>query len=135
VNPIRVAVVDDSVFFVRALCECLEQWPGFEVVGCAADADGGLVLIEEQRPDLVLLDIVMPGKNGLDALRQIRRHGRLPRIVLMTALSRHAFLQLGMEAGADAVIGKGDLYGEIPALAELWFRAPAAVPAEVGLRT
>src|ERR1700722_644378 len=96
--PLRTLVVDDEPVARRVLREELESIGDVEIVG---EADNGLSALEQiaaRRPDLVLLDLQMPGMGGLDVVRKIRGGERLPAIVIVTAYDRYALE--AFEAGA-----------------------------------
>jgi DNA-binding NarL/FixJ family response regulator len=82
---VRVVVVDDSPAFRGAAADVVDATPGFELVGAAESAEGAVATAERVRPDLVLMDVRMPGVGGVEAARQIRavRHSTV--VVLFTA--------------------------------------------------
>ena len=84
-TPVRVLVVDDSVVCQHALCGIVAATPGFEVVGVASSGREALDLVSFADPQLVLLDVRMPGLNGIETARLI--HRRHPDVVvrLLTA--------------------------------------------------
>lgn len=91
----RVLVVDDSAFMRRLITEIVESRPEFLVVGTARDGADALGKIRTLRPDIVTLDIAMPGVDGLSALEQIM--SEMPRPVVMLSAA-------GSESGTDATI-------------------------------
>jgi two-component system chemotaxis response regulator CheB len=80
----RVVVVDDSALMRQTVSDALSSIPGLEIVATAASGPEAVKLIAEHRPDIVSLDIELPGMNGLDVLRQTMRHNPT-RIVLVSA--------------------------------------------------
>lgn len=104
---IRVLVAEDSVTTRAYLVHLLEQDPGIEVVGEAADGAEAVALTESLRPEVVLMDVEMPRLDGIEATRQIMERAPTP-IVMVSAHSRHveerAFEALA--TGALAVLGK-----------------------------
>jgi two-component system, chemotaxis family, protein-glutamate methylesterase/glutaminase len=82
-RKIRVLVVDDSALMRKLIPQMLEGEPSIEVVGTAMDGSLGLKKIEELQPDVVTLDLEMPGMNGIDTLKEIMR--RAPRPVLVVS--------------------------------------------------
>ena len=70
-SPIRVLVVDDSAFMRKVLANMLGSDPRIHVVGLARNGDEALVRVKDLQPDVMTLDIEMPGMNGLEVLRQV----------------------------------------------------------------
>ena len=79
---------------------------GYEIVGEAADGEQAVSMFREVQPDLVTLDIVMPRKSGLEALREIRGLDPGARIVMCSALGQEAMVMEALEAGAQDFIVK-----------------------------
>jgi two-component system, NarL family, nitrate/nitrite response regulator NarL len=105
-NTLRLMVVDDHALFRRGLVGLLEEIPGFNVVGQAADGLQALPLIEEARPDVLLLDLNMPNMDGITTLRELRER-RLPVRVLMLTISQdNDDLLDAIRAGADGYLLK-----------------------------
>jgi DNA-binding NarL/FixJ family response regulator len=106
VPSLRLVVVDDHALFRRGLVGLLEEMPGFQVVGQAGDGEQALPVIEQARPDVVLLDLNMPRKDGIATLRDLRAL-RLPVRVLMLTISQDdADLMDAIRAGADGYLLK-----------------------------
>lgn len=104
----RIVVVDDSEPFRRRVTRHLAQDPAIEIVGEAADGAAALRIVEEVRPDLVILDLAMPVTDGFGVLRDLK--GRLDPVkvvVLTNDLSTQAH-QRCTSLGADAMIDKAD---------------------------
>ncbi len=101
----KVLVVDDEpdVIEVVSLCFGL-RWPEAQVVA-ARDADEALKLIEEQAPDLILLDIMLPGMDGFQLCKEIRGFSDVP-IMMLTARDAEVEKVRGLEMGADDYITK-----------------------------
>jgi two-component system, LytTR family, response regulator len=95
---LRTLVVDDEPVARKVLREELESIADVEIVGEADDGISALEQIVSRRPDLVLLDLQMPGMGGLDVVRKIRGGARLPAIVIVTAYDKYALE--AFEAGA-----------------------------------
>ncbi|MGH7230371.1 MAG: protein-glutamate methylesterase/protein-glutamine glutaminase [Nitrospiraceae bacterium] len=85
-SPIRVLVVDDSAFMRKALCGMLSGEPRITVVGTARNGEEALQKVDELRPDVMTLDIEMPGMNGLDALRRLMETRPLP-VLMVSSLT------------------------------------------------
>lgn len=99
----HILLVDDDALMRRSLAFNLEQ-AGYRV-NTAASAEDGLALIQRDLPDLVLLDIGLPGMDGLDALRHFQERAAVP-IIFLTARRRELDQALGLELGADDYVTK-----------------------------
>jgi DNA-binding response OmpR family regulator len=98
-----VLVVDDEPEIVRLVRDYLER-AGFAVV-TAADGDTALRVAHRNRPDIVVLDLGLPGIDGLDVARELRRGGEMP-IIMLTARTEEADRVAGLELGADDYVSK-----------------------------
>jgi two-component system, chemotaxis family, protein-glutamate methylesterase/glutaminase len=87
-KPIRVLVIDDSTVMRGLLRMTLAECPDIEIAGMAGDGCAGLAAIERLKPDLVLLDIEMPGMNGLEVLGEIRARSLPVRVMICSTLTR-----------------------------------------------
>ncbi len=99
----RILVVDDEPNIVALLCLYLEK-EGFEVVA-ARDGDEALALHLRHEPDLVILDLMLPKRDGFDVCREIRRRGETP-VLMLTARSDDVDSIVGLELGADDYVTK-----------------------------
>ena len=102
----RILIVDDEPNIVISL-EFLMKREGFEV-GVARDGEEGLAAIRAQRPDLVILDVMMPGRSGFEVCEAVRADPALAgvRILMLTAKGREAEMKKGLALGADAYVAK-----------------------------
>jgi two-component system response regulator MtrA len=99
----RVLIVDDDTALAEMLGIVL-RGEGFEPAFCG-DGDRALGIFRESKPDLVLLDLMLPGKDGIDVCRQIRAESGVP-IVMLTAKTDTIDVVVGLESGADDYIVK-----------------------------
>ncbi|MEI8261192.1 MAG: MtrAB system response regulator MtrA [Actinomycetes bacterium] len=99
----RVLVIDDDAALAEMLGIVL-RGEGFDPVFCA-DGAGALAAFRESKPDLVLLDLMLPGRDGVDVCRSIRAESGTP-IVMLTAKSDTVDIVVGLESGADDYIVK-----------------------------
>ena len=102
----RVLIVDDEPNIVISL-EFLMRREGFEVT-VARDGEEALSAISQERPDLVLLDVMMPKLNGFEVCEQVRANRSLAdmRVIMLTAKGREAEISKGLSLGADGYITK-----------------------------
>ncbi|HKD07880.1 MAG TPA: response regulator [Bryobacteraceae bacterium] len=96
--PLRALIVDDETIARTILSEELEQFDDVEVVGEAEDGISALASIRDLSPDLIFIDLQMPGMGGLDVIRRLPSAGRLPMVVIVTAFDQYAIQ--AFEAGA-----------------------------------
>jgi two-component system, chemotaxis family, protein-glutamate methylesterase/glutaminase len=106
--PVRVLVVDDSVVVRRLLCEALGSIPKIEIAGSASSGEIALAKIPSLRPDIITLDIEMPGLNGIETLVRIRKqYPKLPVIMFSTLTERGASITLeALSLGASDYVTK-----------------------------
>jgi chemotaxis response regulator CheB len=84
-GPVRVLLIDDSTVFLSAATAVVEHASGFELVGVATSEEAGLAAVQSLQPDLVFVDLRMPGIGGLETARQILGARSRTAVVLMTA--------------------------------------------------
>lgn len=105
-GPVRVALVDDSVPVRAALRDLLEE-EGFEIAGEAGNGADGLELLKTEQPDAVVLDLAMPGMDGLKAIPLIKAQSPDVKIVVLSLAGRSMQAD-ALEAGAHGYFGKGE---------------------------
>jgi two-component system response regulator RegX3 len=131
VQPRLVLIVEDEEAITAPLTEALQR-EGFraEVAGSLAD---GLDMARSRRPDLVLLDVMLPDGSGFDLLRELRTDGRMP-VIMVTARGDEADRVLGLELGADDYVVKPFSGRELVARVRAVLRRTSAVatPAAAG---
>ena len=101
----RVLIADDAAFMREMLAEILGD-AGYEVCGQAADGSQAVSMFQEHSPDVLTLDIVMPRKSGLEALREIMALDPGACIVMCSALGQEALVVEALEAGARDFVVK-----------------------------
>ena len=123
-RTIRVLLVDDSRAFLDSAADLLARSLHVQVVGRASNGAEGVRLARELSPDLVLMDMAMPGMSGLLATRYIKLQPRPPRVVIVSFHDQSAYRLNAAQAGADGFIAK-DTFGEtVLALIESLCRQP-----------
>lgn len=103
-DPVRVVIAEDEAIIRLDLSETLQE-EGYEVVGETGRGDRAVELVRELRPDLVILDIKMPGMDGLSAAREIAKE-RLSAVLVLTAFSQHDLVEQARDAGVLAYLVK-----------------------------
>jgi DNA-binding NarL/FixJ family response regulator len=121
-QPIRVAIVDDEQLIAELVALRLADTPGIVVVGMALSGEAALTLVAEQRPDVLVLDLAMPGMDGVDVARQVR--ARFPEVAIVV-LTGHAspmwerpLRELHVEGYLAKTVGTAELVATIRAAAE-----------------
>jgi two-component system, NarL family, response regulator DesR len=112
---IRVVVAEDQAMVRGAIAALLSLEPDIEVVGEAGRGDEVAGLVAEAGPDVVLLDIEMPGLDGLSVARALRDAGASCRTIILTTFGRPGYLQRAMAAGAAGFLLKDAPVGELAA--------------------
>jgi two-component system response regulator DesR len=103
---IRVVIAEDQAMVLGALSALLETEDDLEVVGQARDGDQALALVVAKHPDVLLTDIEMPGKTGLEVAAEVKRQ-RLPvRVAILTTFARSGYLRRALDAGVSGYLLK-----------------------------
>ena len=136
-KPVRVLVVDDSALMRKLIPRILERDNSIEVVGTAMDGHFALKKIEDLAPDVVTLDLEMPGLNGIDTLKEIMRHGRQPVIVVSSHSTAGAAITLrALALGAfDFVAKPNDVSARMPEIADALIEKIRAAAQSGGVQT
>jgi two-component system chemotaxis response regulator CheB len=136
-KPVRVLVVDDSALMRKLIPRILEQDAAIEVVGTAIDGNFALKKIEDLSPEVITLDLEMPGLNGIDTLKQIMRRGRLPVIVVSSHSTAGASITLkALALGAfDFVAKPTDVAACMPEIASELIKKIRAAAQSSGVQT
>lgn len=109
----KILLADDHTLIREALRTLLEMQPGFSVIGEAANGRDAVAAVSALEPDLVLMDIDMPGMNGIEATRQVASLGGGPRVIgLSMHMDRHFAFEM-LQAGALGYLFKGCPFAEL----------------------
>jgi DNA-binding NarL/FixJ family response regulator len=106
VRPVRVVVADDHAMFRESVAEMLSLDPAIEVVGQAENGADAVAIVEEKRPDVVVLDIEMPVMGAQAAMRRMSRLDPPPRVVIVTVFAEPRLVRELLELGASAYLPK-----------------------------
>ena len=115
----RLIVVDDDRLVVDSLKIILGAQPQIEVVGTGADGNDAVALYAELAPDIALLDIQMPGRDGLSAAREILERDPAARVVFLTTFSDDEYIVSALKLGARGYLIKTDVAAIPPALTQV----------------
>lgn len=105
-TPNRIAVIDDHSLFLAGVERCLRMHPDLQIVATGKSAEEARQIAISERPDVLLLDIGIPG-NGLEALRAIKREVPGVRVVMLTGSDNKEHIYEAMQSGAQGYILKG----------------------------
>jgi len=122
-TSVRVLIVDDQELFRLAARTVVQVASGFELAGEASSGEDGLTAVAELAPDLVLMDINMPGVDGIEATRRITTDRNAPVVILMSTYAADALPSAARHVGAARYVHKEDLSPEV--LHDVWCSARA----------
>ncbi len=105
-SRIRILVCDDHALVRRGIRRLLEGEADFEVVAEASDAAAAVAAVEQSAPDVVVMDVRMPGTSGVEACRTIRAHSPGTRVLMLTSFDNEQTREASIGAGASAYILK-----------------------------
>ncbi|HEY2473150.1 MAG TPA: response regulator transcription factor [Terracidiphilus sp.] len=104
--PISIVLADDHPIVRRGLQTVLEGEPDFSVIGVAHDGLGAVRITEQLKPDVMILDLMMPGLSGLEVLRILRERALRTRIVILSMYCSRAFVAQALQNGATGYVLK-----------------------------
>jgi len=105
-NPISIIIVDDHEVVRNGIRSYLETVPGFSVVGEAASGKDAIALVTELIPDVVLMDLIMPGMDGIETTRRIKKVSPRTQVVVLTSYHEDIHIFPALKAGATSYILK-----------------------------
>lgn len=115
---IKLFIVDDSLVVREHLITLLDEVDGAEIVGQAENVAEAIGAIRQLKPNVVILDIRMPGGSGIDVLGNIKQAEAAPIVIMLTNYPFPGYRQRCMNAGADFFLDKSTEFGQIPQLLE-----------------
>lgn len=130
-SAVRTLLVDDNRDFLAALVDFLGREPRVRVIGWQASGTALVEIVDAARPDLVLLDVSLPGRGGIELAREIKSRAGAPRVILLTLHDEPEYRRAAAEARADAFVAKRRLASELlPLIRRLFAEEPAGREAE-----
>jgi DNA-binding NarL/FixJ family response regulator len=109
----KVFIADDSKVLCERLTEMLSDVPGIEIIGQAQDVATSLAAIKKLNPDIVILDIRMPGGSGIDVLQAIKREKHAPMVIMLTNYPYPQYRKKCLGLGADYFFDKSTEFGKV----------------------
>ncbi|HNT77657.1 MAG TPA: response regulator transcription factor [Anaerolineae bacterium] len=128
---IRVLIVDDHPLVREGLRAVLGQEPGLEIVGEAADGIAALAAVQRLRPDVIVMDVLMPTKDGLEAAADILRLDPAARVLLLTSVTNLERIRPTIRAGALGYISKSAPPEELEQAIRTLYRGGVYLPANL----
>ena len=105
-TPLRVVLAEDQAMVRGAFASLLELEPDVEVVAAVEDGAAALAAVLEHDPDVLLTDIEMPGRSGLEVAAEVHRRGLRTRVLIVTTFARSGYLRRALDAGVDGYVLK-----------------------------
>ena len=105
-TPVRIVVADDQQVVRDGFAALLETQPDFTVVGTASDGDDAARICRRLRPDVVLMDVRMPGTDGIEATRRLAEDAHPPRVLILTTFDLDEYVYDALRAGASGFLLK-----------------------------
>lgn len=128
-DPIRVVLVDDSLLFLDRTIKSLWAAGRFEIVGCSLSGKSAVEQVEDLRPDLVLMGLVMPDMNGLEATHRIKEQVNPPRVVILSPFNDPEFRAVAADPRADGYLTKDEFHTQLLPVVLSLFQESAGVGA------
>lgn len=112
-NAIKILIVDDHAVLRMGLASLLNSQKDFQVVADAENCDEALAKAEEHRPDIVIMDLMIPGRNGAEITGELVKRNPSARVLVLTSYSTSSGIAAALEAGAKGAILKSAPFDEI----------------------
>jgi len=123
-HALKVLIVDDSPLISERISRMLSELEQVEIVGLAADGDEALRMFHEFRPAVVLLDLEIPGRNGLEVLLEVRKRVEPCIVVVFTSHDLPDFRNACLRAGADFFLHKSTEFERVVEIVRGWSSDP-----------
>ncbi len=117
-------IADESPRAVRTIRSCLQEEPAVQIVGTASDGGEALSMIEKLRPDLVLLDLDLPGMNGFEIAPRVAAEYPAILVIILTSADVFSAITKLSKVGVYGIVAKQDLRRQLPELLQRILRLP-----------
>ncbi|MGC3956551.1 MAG: response regulator transcription factor [Verrucomicrobiota bacterium] len=134
ISPIRVMLVDDHPAFRKGMAALIESEPGLEVVGQTGDGGEALALYRQKHPDIVLMDLRLPGLGGVEATMAIRKEFPDARIIVLTTFDTDEDIYRAVQSGAKSYLLKDTPEDELAATIRAVHAGESALPEKMAKR-
>lgn len=131
---IRILIVDDHPVVCSGLTSMLSTHLGLEVIGSAASGEEALVIIRRDRPDVILLDLRMPGMDGIAVLQALKQFDNPPRTVILTSFEKDEDIYRAIRAGAQGYLLKDTSESEMIAAINVVNTGKRFIPRHIAAR-
>lgn len=112
-RPLRVMLADDHQTLLQGLRSLFRSMPGVDIVHEASDGDAAIMAVRDKAPDLLVIDLSMPGSNGFAVMRRLRDSRRQTRVIVLTRHSEAGYIREAFAAGAYAYVLKQSSFAEL----------------------
>jgi DNA-binding NarL/FixJ family response regulator len=113
-TKLDILIVDDNLLFTERMISMLDDVTDIRYINVASDYNEAFKFVNEETPDLVLLDINLPGKNGIELLRKIREVSTTCQVIMITNHADDYYRQLCTSIGADHFLDKSNDFASVP---------------------
>jgi len=131
---IRILIVDDHPVVCSGLTSMLSALPGLEVVGSAASGEKALAIVQRDRPDVMLLDLRMPGMDGIGVLNALKQMENPPYVVVLTSFEKEEDIYRAIRAGAQGYLLKDTTEAEMVAAISIVNTGKRYIPRHIAAR-
>lgn len=131
---IRILIADDHPVVCSGLTSMLSALPGLEVVGSAASGEEALAIVQRDRPDVMLLDLRMPGVDGIGVLNALKKMEHPPYVVVLTSFEKEEDIYRAIRAGAQGYLLKDTTEAEMVAAISVVNTGKRYIPRHIAAR-
>lgn len=110
---LKVFITDDSEIILEKIPQMLQKIGGIQIVGIARDSANTLKTVKELQPDVIVLDVILPDKSGIDTLKIIKEEKLVPIVIMFTNYPLREYSRRCFELGADFFYDKSKEFGEL----------------------